>query len=359
MYKRQVIVFYLKIKGKELKEIERSDLGALTKQANKDAMSQPADLILGIPVNGKQQKMAVLLLITAVVCIPLAMVIAKTVSPLLSIVFMFSGLISLLAGITSFIKSGFLAGRMRKQTELIVKKIVHEGKLALHPGEQAERIAFAQRKTSALDVFLLVFTTKRLLLYSLSWGKVSRIEQFPFESIRSIQPPKKDFFTSKPFVQVTMTTGGEKRDLKFFHFKEDYLRLLGEEFSQRIGKASGVPHAVICLSCLQPMQGDYCLHCASKLTPDWTSVLLSLLFPGLGQLRNGEMKKGLVYVVLATLISLVGYIYIKGWFFEGADITSKDKAIMLRVGLIAPVLYVSNVLDAYRSGVRARKTQRT
>ena len=67
------------------------------------------------------------------------------------------------------------------------------------------------------------------------------------------------------------------------------------------------------------------------------------------------MQKGLVYVILATGISLIGYIYIKGWFFEGADVTLKDKAIIFKLGIIAPVLYVSNVVDAYRSGVRARK----
>jgi hypothetical protein len=354
-----VIIFYLKIKREESKEIALSDLSPLTGQAKGGPVSQPADLILGIPVDPRRQKMSLILLITAVVCIPLAMVMAKTVLPLFSIMVMFAGLLSLAAGIKLFMKSGLFADRMRKQTELIVKKIVREGKLVLQPGEQAECIAFAQQKTSALDVFLVVFTTKRLLLYSLSWGNVARIEQFPLEAIRAIEPPKKDFFTSKPFVQVTLTAGGEKRDLKFFHFKEDYLHLLGEEFSRRIGKSSGVPYAVICLSCLQPMLGDYCLHCASKLTPDWTSVLLSLLFPGLGQLRNGEMKKGLVYVVLATIISLVGYVSIKGWFFEGADVTLKDKALIMRLGIIAPVLYVSNVIDAYRSSVRTRKKQRT
>ncbi len=354
-----VFIFYLKIKKEESKKIALSDLSALTEQAQGDAATQPADLILGIPVNPRQQTMAIILLITPFVCIPLGVVIAKTISPLLAIVIMLSGLLSLLAGIKAFIKSGAFADRMRKQTELIVKKIVREGKLVLQPGEQVERIAYAQQKTSALDVYLLVFTTKRLLLYSLSWGNVARIEQFPFESIRTVEPPKKDFFTAKPFVQATLTAGGEKRDCKFYHFKEDYLRLLGEEFSRRISKASGVPHAVLCLSCLQPMQGDYCLHCASKLTPDWAPVLLSLLFPGLGQLRNGEMQKGLAYVIFAAIISLIGYIYIKGWLFEGADLTLREKGHIVYLGIVAPVLYVSNVIDAYRSGIRARKRQRT
>ena len=302
--------------------------------------------------------MGIILLSAGVVGIPLAMAAVKTVSPLLGIVVMLSGLVSLLAGIKAFTKSGAFAGRMQKQTELIVKKIVREGKLVLQSGEKLERIALAQQKQSAMDVFLLVFTTKRLLLYSLSWGKVARIEQFPFESIRSIKLPKKDFFTGKPFVEIALTAGGEKRDLKFFHFMDDYLRLLGEEFSQRIGKTSGVPRAVLCLSCLQPIQGDYCLHCASKLTSDWIPVLLALLFPGLGQLRNGELQKGLVYVIMGTIISLVGYVYLKGWFFEGADVTTKEKTIILRMGIIAPILYVSNVIDAYRSSVRARKMQR-
>ena len=89
-----VIIFYLKIKKEELKEISLSDLNALKAKANGDiTMSPSADLIMEIPVNNKQQKMAIILLIAAFVCIPLAIVVGKTVSPLLAVLTMFSGLL--------------------------------------------------------------------------------------------------------------------------------------------------------------------------------------------------------------------------------------------------------------------------
>jgi hypothetical protein len=353
-----VIFFYVKIKNEENKEIARTDLSSLMATAEGNNAS-PADLILGTPVNQKKKAMAIILLVAGAVCMPLMIVAGKRIPPPVSITVIFFCLIAFVSAIRLFSTSGALSSRLQKQTELIVKKLVSEGKLVLQPGEQAERIAHTQGQKSALETVLLVFTTKRLLYISLSWGKVVRMEQFPFESIRTVDMPKKDFFTSKPVMQVTLSAGSEKRNVKLYHFTMDYLRLLGEEFSRRVGKSSGVPHAVLCMSCLQPMQGDNCLHCANKLTPDWTPVLLSILFPGLGQLRNGEMKKGLVYVIAATVILLVGYLSIKAWFFEGADITMKQKTNIISLIIAAPVLYISNIVDAYRSGIRSRKRQRS
>jgi hypothetical protein len=265
-------------------------------------------------------------------------------------------MIAFFASMKLFVKSGGLSVRMRKQTESILKRIIRDGKLVLLSEEQAEKIALAQHNKTAQDVVLLIFTTRRLLLYFLSWGKISKIEQLPFASIiRDVQPPIKSFIDGKPCLRVSIMIDGEKRDFTFYHLSEDFLRQLQEEFSTRVGKQSGIQHANLCLTCLQPMQGDYCLTCASQLTADWKPVWLSLLFPGLGQLRNGEMQKGLVYVIMATLVLLIEYVGIKGWFFEGAELTFKQKANLVKLLMIGLVLYISNVIDAYRSSIRAKK----
>ncbi len=206
---------------------------------------------------------------------------------------------------------------------------------------------------------LVVFTTKRLLLYSLDWNTVRRIEQYSYESIREVREPTRGFFDARPQLRVDLMVEGMQRTLVLTYFQKEYLQLLGKEFSRHIGRSSGERHAVLCLTCLQPMRGDYCLHCASKLMPDWKPVWLSVLFPGLGQLKNGEMVKGLVYVVVATMLLLIGTISIRGWFFEGADLSVFDKAhVLYYVGITAPALYIANIVDAYRSSVRARKQRR-
>ncbi len=273
------------------------------------------------------------------------------------IVAMLLNLLAVVAGLGLLVRSGAFSPGMRKQAETIAKRIIRDGKLALLPGEQAERMALAQHRRSAQELVLLIFTTKKLLLYFLSWGKISRIEQFPFESIKQVQPPSVGSLDLARCLKVTMTVDGDQRDLTYYHVGKDFLRLLGEEFSRRTGKASGVRHAVLCLSCLQPLQGDRCPACASTLTPDWKPVWLSLLVPGLGQLRNGEMQKGLVFIIATTIFLLVEYIGIKGWLFEGADLTLRDKTALVSFLGVGLSLYIGNVIDAYRSSIRGRKRE--
>jgi hypothetical protein len=158
-------------------------------------------------------------------------------------------------------------------------------------------------------------------------------------------------------MQVTMMVEGKNQEFKYYYPKTDFLQLLSAEFSGRIGKASGLSHAILCLTCRQPLQGDYCGTCATKLTSDRQAMWLSFLFPGLGQMRNGELQKGLMFAILAVVFLLVGYVGIKGWLFEGADLTLKQKFNVGALVVMAPIWYVANIIDAYRSSIRGRKPQ--
>ena len=229
--------------------------------------------------------------------------------------------------------------------------------LDLLQDERVERVALVQHSQSAQDIVLLVFTGRRLLLYYLNWNKVARIEQFPFEAITNVKPPSRRMLEVVQNMQVTMMVEGKTQELKYYYPKADFLQLLCEEFSGRIGKGSGLPHAILCLTCRQPLQGEYCATCATKLTPDRQAMWLSFLFPGLGQMKNGELQKGLVFAILAVVFLLVGYVGIKGWFFEGADLTLKQKFNVGALVVMAPIWYVANIIDAYRSSIRGRKPQ--
>lgn len=229
--------------------------------------------------------------------------------------------------------------------------------LEMLPDESVERVALAQHSQSANDLALLVFTGRRLLLYYINWNRVSKIEQIPFEAILQVKPPSGRSLKVIQSMQVTLVISGRNQELKFYFQKADFLLLLTAEFSNRIGKASGLSHAILCLTCRQPLQDDYCAACATKLTPDRKAMWLSLLFPGLGQMRNGELQKGLVFSILAVVFLLVGYIGIKGWFFEGADLTIKQKFNIGALIAMAPIWYVANIMDAYRSSIRGRKPQ--
>lgn len=354
-----VIFFYVRIKKEESKEISKVDLTALPSRKTGVGSRLPSgDLILGTPVNALQLRISFFLLGAGVLSILLAMLFSKlALPPSFLLTALLSGMIAFLAGVIFLMRAGGFANWKRKQTEAAFKRIIRDGMLGLLPDESVERVALAQHSPSAQDIVLLVFTGRRMLLYYLSWNKVARIEQYPFEAITNVKPPSGRILEMFQSMQVSMMVEGKTRELKYYHPKADFLQFLSEEFSGRIGKRSGLPHAILCLTCRQPLQGEYCVTCATKLTPDQQAMWLSFLFPGLGQLRNGELQKGLVFAILAVVFLLVGYVGIKGWFFEGADLTLKQKFNLAVLVISAPIWYVANIMDAYRSSIRGRKPQ--
>jgi len=355
-----VIFFYLRMKREEAREIARIDLGGLSSIKRRVGAASPSrGLILTPPVNVRLQRISLVLLGGGMVSqLLVVLLLARNVIPKpLAPLFLLLATFALLAGLIALIKAGGFGGLRKRQTESSLKRVIREGMLELFPDENMENVALAQHSQSAQNLALLVFTDRRLLVYSLSWNRVTKIEQFPFDAIQQVKPPSGRMMELTQSMQVTVMVAGSTRELKYFFFKADFLQLLCEVFTQCMGKTSGLPYALLCLTCRQPLQGEYCGTCATRLAPDRQALWLSLLFPGLGQLRNGELQKGLVYVVLTAIFLLAGYAGIKGWFFEGADLSLRDKFNISALVVMAPVWYAANVVDAYRSSIRGRKPQ--
>jgi hypothetical protein len=353
-----VIYFYVRMKRQESREIARIDLGGVTyRKPGGGAESASGDLILAPPVNVKLQRISLVLIGVgmALQLLLVALLAGKSIPKPLALGALLLCLISMVTGLVALIRAGGVAGVRRKQTEAALKRLIREGMIDLLLGEQMERVALAQRGTSAYDLALLIFTDKRLLVYQLNWNRVTNIEQVPFEAIMQTKLPAGRPLELVQRMEVMITVNGKHQPLTYYYFKADFLRLLCQEFEQRKGKVSGLPYTRLCLTCRQPLQDTYCVTCATRLAPNRQALWLSLLFPGLGQLRNGELQKGLVFIVMAVVFLMVGYLGIKGWFFEGADLSIRDKFNLSALMVLAPICYVANIVDAYRSSIRGRK----
>lgn len=352
-----VLFFYSRIKREEAREISRLGLTSVAGRGAASAGAQPvADLIVATPVNAVRQKISYLLLGTGffiTLLVPLLMSLPTV--PRGAVTVLALGVVAFPFGLLVFIRAGGLSYVRRKQTATAYSKVIRDGKLPLQPDERVERVALAQQSTSNQDLALMVFTSKRLLLYSLSWNKVAKIEQIPYLAVTRVVPPSRGNLEVLSALQVILMVEGKERTLKLYFQKTDFLQMIGEEFQRRIGTGSSLCYALLCLSCLEPLQGGYCVRCATKLAPDRLSMWLSLLFPGLGQLRNGELQKGLVFIVFGVFALLLSYVGLKGWFVEGADLNLKDKFHIVTLVVMAPLWYVANAVDAYRSSIRGRK----
>lgn len=354
-----VIYFFVRVKKAEAQKVAKIDItGVSSSKATARGDTNHADIVLGTPVNRSMQRISYILLGSSIILFLLLAVLAQLNLPgALVLAAMLSGMLAFLGGVICLMKAGGISDWKRRQTESVFKRIIFEGKLPLLPGEQVERVALAQRSSSAQDIVLLVFTNVRLLAYALNWNRVAKIEQIPYDSFATVQGPSGRMLEVVQKIQVTIQAGGETRQLSYYYPSTDFLKQLGEEFARRVGRISRVPHADLCLDCFKPLQGDICATCATRLTPDRRAMWLSILFPGLGQLRNGEMQKGLVFLFFAVVLLMFGYIGVRGWFFEGADLTLKDKYNIGVMIVMSPVLYMANIVDAYRFSIRGRKPE--
>lgn len=352
-----IIFLYSRIKRAESKEVSKVDLSVIsTSKGASTTGAAPAEIFLSAPVNRLHLKIGFALVGTGVASVLLSALFSMLALPhLFRLLALVCGTIATLAGVIALMRSGGIADFRRKQTETIFKRIVHDGMLTLLPDEQVERVALSQYGESGQSLVLLVFTDRRLLLHYLNWNKIASIEQVPYEAITTVKPPSGGSLGLVQTMRVEAMAEGQKQELRYFYYKADFLKLLAEEFTRRIGRVSGLPYTTLCLTCRQPLHGEYCSTCATKLTPDRHAMWLSLLFPGLGQIRNGELQKGLAFAIMSVICLLVGYLGIKGWLFEGADLSLKEKYNLVVLVIMAPLCYIANVVDAYRSSIKGRK----
>jgi TM2 domain-containing membrane protein YozV len=95
----------------------------------------------------------------------------------------------------------------------------------------------------------------------------------------------------------------------------------------------------------------YCPHCGAQVDPQaeicpkcgvrikqppvpaapknlWLAVILSAIFPGLGQFYNGQTTKGVLFLVLGIiLIFLIFILYLVFWIYNIYDAYSDAKKI--------------------------------
>jgi len=90
------------------------------------------------------------------------------------------------------------------------------------------------------------------------------------------------------------------------------------------------------------------------------AAVLSFIFSGLGQLYNGQIKKGLLIILvscLSMLIFIIGAIIIGFWILGKAVSTTQiiSGIILLCSGLIfICILGIWNIFDAYNTAQKSR-----
>jgi predicted RNA-binding Zn-ribbon protein involved in translation (DUF1610 family) len=192
-----VIIFYLRIKRDEAKEIHKVDLSGLaSKKTGSPTKSPAADLILEVPANALLLRISLILLGGGALSILVSVAAKSSLPHTLNLAVLLFATVTFMVGVLLLIRSGGIANLKRKQSEAAFKRIIRDGMLDLLQDESVERVAGAQFSTSGNDLALLVFTGRRVLLYHLNWNRVAKIEQIPFEAIMQVKPTSCLLYTS-------------------------------------------------------------------------------------------------------------------------------------------------------------------
>lgn len=102
------------------------------------------------------------------------------------------------------------------------------------------------------------------------------------------------------------------------------------------------PNAKTCPSCGEPMKKDNIYKNVNTIENKNTgiAVILSFVFPGLGQLYNGQIGKGFFYIIRQIVLLSISYSFI--------DIPGGWGPIFI-LGVIALVLWIKNIFQAKRA----------
>lgn len=102
------------------------------------------------------------------------------------------------------------------------------------------------------------------------------------------------------------------------------------------------PNADCCPNCGEPIKKDYIGNNINRIgiKNNGTAVVLSFIFPGLGQLYNGQIGKGFLHMIRHILLILFSYMWVNipgGWGY------------ILISSVLAIILWIRSILDAKKT----------
>jgi len=348
-----VFYLYYQTRQNEERRLETVDCGSIL----------PGAAILGLATDRKKMALAVLVVIVTVLMALLCIPYLKDHESLKALL-MLSTTVFTLVAVRLAMESSFSNPSRGEQVEKLVRAAASSLPHLLAVGEQVEACTALQRNAYLRRPSLILLTTRRLLMVDfaalrpigfcqIGYGDIAetRLEPAKF-GIRCLNRVLK---TEMFRLRLTLRPPGAAAPLSLTgvgrQIPERLQRLLDEKRSD--GLALG--YAVLCPRCFRPLGPEGCPHCSQARKPDWKPLLLSLLYPGLGQFYNREIMKGSVLSIFFTIDILTLTRPMTQIMNHSAE-TSKAVGIQIVYYLfMMGVLYIGALADADLVGRQGRR----
>jgi len=348
-------VFYLYYQTRQNveRQLETVDCGSIVSPA----------AILGVATDRKKLALAALVLIISVLfslsCIP-SLKSNPSLMPLLMLVNAFFTLLL----IRFLMESGIANPSRKEQVEKLVRAASSTLAQMLAAGERVEICTALQRNIYLKQPSLLLLTTQRLVLIDFAALRPSGYCQLGYGDIAGVmlEPAKiginrlnRMLKTEMFRLKLTLRPPADASPLLLAGVGSLVLEQIKRLLEEKCREGARLGYAQLCTQCFRPLAADGCSHCRQIKNNDWKPLLLSLLYPGLGQFYNREIRKGCVLSVLFT----IGILSLTEPLTQILSRSSETShAVLIQIVyflLVMAVLYIGAIADADLVGRQGRQ----
>lgn len=347
-----LIFLYLRVRRSELKAIAAVDYGSLV----------PEEVLMTTALD-RRKLIAGIILSTLSALSMSAVFVGGIKAPSINMALLLIAGLMMFFGWLCYMKCGFADPARKETLERLLKALHVKVSGTLLPNERVEGCVALRSSPWSNKISLLLCSDQRMLSIDLSvnmggmmqigYGNIDSLSlapvQFASQPLRRLLGNR--FFT----LNLSVSTGGGSSTLNFTGTDRGLLEQLRDLLETRRDGGERLDRTVICDGCCRPVTSSACPECAAGKKENWKPLILSCVFPGLGQFYNRELARGTLVSAFfsAGIISLI--IPVTKMVQGSAEFTSVDVNFVAQniVGLL--FLYTVSCLDADQVGRKGRK----
>lgn len=348
-----VFVLYGLMRRKELKAINATDY--------RTVMS-PEALWTSEPERSKLVSGA-LLLVLALFCL-LGGIVVGTMNPLVTLLLFIGQIVLFIVGWARFaIQSGYSDPSRKVALERLVKASFGKISGMLGEGESVRACTAVRMNLFSNQIAVLLLTNRRLIVIDMS-VRSGGIRQIGYSDIASLtlEPATPGTLLLRSLLrncyyslQLKLGDSGERAGLQLSGANRQLLERLQQYIETHRAEGDSLDEELICDTCLRPKRADGCSTCTAAKHDNWKPLILSLIYPGLGQLYNRELVRGTLVSAFFSFGIIALTIPVIKITSRSAEFTSQHVNVVAKNIACLLFLYTVSCLDADQLGRKGRK----
>jgi 6-bladed beta-propeller len=348
-----VFFLYLRVRRRETKQVEATEYSTVI----------PRGAIWGAETNRSKMTYAVSMIFLSVLLTLTAQACSR-INVSLAAGLLLPGLVLLIWGLRLMMESGFANPARREQVERLARAATAKLSGIFAPGEKVEVCTALQRSPYLKLPSLLLLTNRRILTVEfaalrpgacrqLGYGDIAAItlEPFKLSSGWLARQLRSEIFC----INLSLTHPAEATSVQFSAPDRQILARVRDFLEGKRASGTALGYALLCDTCYEPVGPDGCRFCQQEKKAGWKPLMLSLLYPGLGQFYNREIWKGTALSVTfsAGIVMLVQPVITI--MDRSAEFTTRDVGLVLQALFSLLFIYVIGIVDADQVGRKGRQ----